>query len=196
MLDKSVPYIDVLMHRPPFQDVPDVALPAGYRFILFKQGDERHWAETEASVLEFDSPIDALLYYQKAFLPFGTELERRCLFIENERGEKVATATAWWGYAGRRRDPWLDWISVRPECQGKGLGKAIVGKVIQLCLDIEGERDIYLHTQTWSHRAIGIYKKFGFHVTDVSGLRGYANTRHAEAVAMLEELDAKRRAGK
>ena len=192
MLDKSVPYIDVIMHRPPFQDIPESPLPAGHRFVLYKPGDEKYWAETEASVLEFPSAVDALLYFQKTFLPFGSELERRCLFIENEKGEKVATAIAWWAYSGIRRDPWLDWISVRPDCQGQGMGKAIVGRVVQLSIDIEGDRDLYLHTQTWSYRAIGIYKKFGFHVTDVKGLRGYPNTRYAEAVAMLDELSKKR----
>ena len=28
--------------------------------------------------------------------------------------------------------------------------------------DIEGDRDFYLHTQTWSHRAVGLYLWAGF----------------------------------
>lgn len=188
MLDKSIPYIDVIMHRPPLQAVPSYVLPAGFSFKLFKPGDERYWAEIEASVLEFAAPIDALIYYQKYFLPFGPELERRVLFIETSRGEKVATSTAWWGYTGVRRDPWLDWVAVKPEYQGQGLGKAIVSRVVELMLEIEGDRDLYLHTQTWSHKAIVLYKKLGFRVTDAVGLRGYANSRWQEAVDMLEEL--------
>lgn len=188
MLDKSVPYIDVLMHRKKGSPVKKIPLPPGYGISFFKAGDEKDWARIETSVLEFKNEMDALIYFQGDYLPYIRELERRCLFVEDENGMKVATAMAWWCYSGVRRDPWLHWVGVKPEFQGLGLGKALLSHTLRLMIDIEGDRDFYLHTQTWSHRAIGMYEKAGFGITDEKHLCIYANDRFEEAVAMLDEL--------
>ena len=82
MLDKSVPYVDILMRRAASEKPPSVPLPEGYRFTFFKAGDEADWARIETSVLEFDCEMDALLYFQREYLPCLAELGRRCLFIE------------------------------------------------------------------------------------------------------------------
>ena len=188
MLDKSVPYADVLMHRKKGTSVPVYDLPAGYRFSAFHSGDEKAWAKIETSVLEFPDELDALIYFQREFLPFISELERRCLFIEDDKGEKIATSTAWWCYSGARRDPWLYWVAVKPQYQGLGLGKAIVSKVTQMMMEIEGDRDFYLHTQTWSHRAIKIYEKLGYAITREKNLYKYTNENYEQAIAILESI--------
>ncbi|MDL2233905.1 GNAT family N-acetyltransferase [Ruminococcaceae bacterium OttesenSCG-928-L11] len=188
MLDKSVEFIDVLMHRKagtPFKRYP---LPEGYAFRLFSPGDEAAWAAIETSVLEFENDINALLYFQRERMPYVEELVRRCLFIENASGEKVATASAWWDYTGMRRDPWLHWVAVKPGEQGKGLGKAIVGEALYLITQIEGDRDVYLHTQTWSHKAVELYEKAGFAVSWEPWLGQYRNDRCLEAVTLLNSL--------
>ena len=41
MLDKSVPYVDVLMHRKSNTPLPPVVLPEGYSFVPFQAGDEK-----------------------------------------------------------------------------------------------------------------------------------------------------------
>ena len=157
MLDKNVPYFDVLMHR--------------------KKG-------TPIS----DDELEAFIYFQKYYLPFLSELERRCLFIENEKGEKIATSTAWWNYTGSRRDPWLHWVAVSPKYQNMGLGKAVVSEALQLMLDIEGDRDFYLHTQTWSHRAIKIYEKLGYVITNEKNLYKYSNENYDKAMEVLNKI--------
>lgn len=81
MLDKSIPYYDILMVRKKGMSVKDYKLPEGFKFVLFKSGDEKEWAEIETSVGEFDSESDALVYFQRNFLPYLDELERRCIFI-------------------------------------------------------------------------------------------------------------------
>lgn len=191
MLDKSVPYIDVLMRRKQGTPVPRFDLPIGYRFRLYNAGDEMAWSAIEASVLEFSSEFDACLYFTREYVPLTRELERRCLFVETTTGEKVATATAFWSYSGIRRDPWLHWVAVKPKYQGLGLGKALISKAISLMLDIEGDRDFYLHTQTWSHKAIKIYKKVGFCITNDPDLGGYKNDKYEQAIKLLKELDDK-----
>ena len=188
MLDKRVPYIDVLMHRKPQAPVPEALLPEGFQFSMFKKGDEKEWAEIETSVLEFDRSVDALAYFQESYLPYLQELERRCIFVEDKDGRKVGTTTAWWAYTQKRRDPWIHWVSVKPEFQGLGIGKALISYALNLMLEIEGDRDYYLHTQTWSHKAIEIYKKAGFQITKEKGLNGYPNDRYKDAMMVLKNL--------
>jgi len=161
MLDKSVPYVDVLMRRDKGIPISVYNLPEGFRFSAFHSGDEKAWAKIETSVLEFSDELDALIYFQKEYLPYISELEKRCLFIENDKNEKIATSTAWWGYSGIRRDPWLHWVAVKPQYQGLGLGKSIISRIIQLMIEMEGDRELYLHTQTWSHRQLKFTKNMG-----------------------------------
>jgi len=64
MLDKSIPYVPILMRRDPGTPPPDFALPPGFRFAYYAPGDEKEWARIETSVLEFEFEMDALLYFQ------------------------------------------------------------------------------------------------------------------------------------
>jgi len=163
MLDKSLPYIDFFMKRKKGAEAPVYNLPDAYKFVLFKSGDEKSWAEIETSVLEFDSETEAVEYFKNNFLPSVTEPEKRILFIETNDGEKVATATAALCPC-ENKTPWIHWVSVKPKHQGIGLGKALISKVTHMLLELDGDCDFYLHTQTWSHRAVRIYKKFGFEI--------------------------------
>ena len=188
MLDKSVPFVDVLMHRKAGAAIPVVEPSEGYRVVHYKEGDEAAWARIETSVLEFSNEQEALRCFRERYMPYAEELLRRCLFIETEDGEKVATATSWWSYSGKRRDPWLHWVAVDPAHQNKGLGKAVVSAALRLTAEIEGDRDYYLHTQTWSHKAIGIYENMGFCITDTKNLGRYANDGYEDALRILRAV--------
>jgi len=189
MLDKSVPYAPITMRRDPGTPPPDFALPPGYRFAFYAPGDEKAWARIETSVLEFECEMDALLYFQGDFMIYKPELPLRCLFAETDAGEKIATASAWWGYTGARRDPMMHWVAVKPEHQGSGVGKAVIAQIIRRMLEIEGDRVFYLHTQTWSHRAVRLYIKSGFYITDEPDIQGNRNDRGAEARAILKRFN-------
>lgn len=188
MLDKSVPFLNILMCRPAGTPIPQYALPEGYSFSMFAPGDEKEWAEIEASVLEFPRGVDALVHFQRRFLYAPQEVARRCLFIQNPAGEKIATATIWWEYSGKRRDPWVSYVAVKPDYQGLGLSKALLSRLLELSAEIEGDRKVYLHTQTWSHRAVKLYEKFGFYITKEPNLFKYANNQYEEATALLAEI--------
>ncbi|MDR2590251.1 MAG: GNAT family N-acetyltransferase, partial [Oscillospiraceae bacterium] len=125
MLDKTVPFAKLKMVHKAGTDIPVFPLPDGFRFVMFKDGDEADWARIETSVDEFDSEFAALLLFKEQFIPFSDELYRRCLFIETADGEKIATATAWWSFVEGERRAWLHWVSVDPKYQGLGLGKAL-----------------------------------------------------------------------
>ena len=189
MLDKSIPFYKVYMVRRAGIPIPDYPLPEGFRFSLYKDGDESDWARLEASVDEFESEFAALLRFTEEFIPKAKELYRRCLFIETNDGKKVATANAWWSYVDGERRAWLHWVSVAPEYQGLGLGKALTSRVTRLLLEIEGDVDFYLSTQTWSYKAINIYRQFGYEPTDEKILYG-RKRRHdlKKAMKLLDKL--------
>jgi hypothetical protein len=71
MIDKSIPYVDIIMKREAGTLLPDYPLSKRYRFALFKDGDETEWAEIESSAGEFDRGVDALVYFQGHFLPYN-----------------------------------------------------------------------------------------------------------------------------
>lgn len=187
MLDKSIPYYNVLMKRKKGTPLVQYNLPENFSFVFYTSGDEKAWAEIETSVGEFDRESDALYYFRNSYMTYMEELKRRCIFIENNEGKKVATLTVWWSYTGRRRDPWIHWVAVRPEFQGLGLGKAIVSKGTQHLMEIDGDKNVYLHTQTWSYKAIGIYIKAGFEITREKGLAGYENNEYDKAMDLLKK---------
>jgi len=53
--------------------------------------------------------------------------------------------------------------------------------------EMEGDSDVYLHTQTWSYKAINIYKKVGFNITSEHGLGGYENNNYTNALLILDK---------
>jgi len=192
MLDKSLPYYKVYMVRKAGTPIPDYPLPEGFKFVFYKDGDELDWARIETSVDEFDSEFAALLRFTDEFMSNPKELSRRCLFIETDEGKKVATANAWWSHVEDERRAWLHWVSVANDYQGLGLGKAIVSRVTQLLLEIEGDVDFYLSTQTWSYKAIDIYKQFGYQPTDEKIL--YGRKRKHDYKRAMKILEKKERA--
>ncbi|MCL2226682.1 MAG: GNAT family N-acetyltransferase [Oscillospiraceae bacterium] len=191
MLDKSVPYVGFFMRKKAGAQIPSFPLPEGYRFAFYQDGDEAHWAAIETSVLEFDSEFAALMHFKESFLENRSELHRRCLFIEDSEGQKVATGTAWWSYVGYERRPWLHWIGVLPSHQGLGLGKAIVAKVTELMAQLEGGADIFLKTQTWSYKAVGIYLACGYEPTDEKILYRGRKYNYRKAMKILNRLRRK-----
>ncbi|MBQ4335586.1 MAG: GNAT family N-acetyltransferase, partial [Lentisphaeria bacterium] len=62
MLDKSLPYYDIIMKMPGrnLLSLPEPVLPEGYSFRLYKPGDEYAWARLESQVLEFPTHGKAL----------------------------------------------------------------------------------------------------------------------------------------
>ncbi|WP_271754428.1 GNAT family N-acetyltransferase [Cohnella sp. JJ-181] len=164
MLDRTVPYFNVIMKRQAGRPFPQAELPEGYAIVRYTPGSERQWAEIEASVDEFGSVEEAARYFQKRYLPLAGELEKRLLFVENAQGESVGTIMCWWDDTAGRRDPSIHWFAVKPEYQGIGLGKALVSACLSVMIELEGDRDIYLHTQTWSYKAVRLYGRFGLEI--------------------------------
>ncbi|QHW30545.1 GNAT family N-acetyltransferase [Paenibacillus rhizovicinus] len=186
MLDKSIPYFNVIMKRSAALPVPVPVLPAGYSFAAFTEGDETHWADIEAAVGEFEDGGEAKGYFHDAYLPERDQLSERVLFARTPDGEYAGTVTAWWNDDGDRRVASLHWLAVKPGFQGLGLGKALVRQCLLTLARTEGKQDVYLHTQTWSYKAVGLYLQTGFEIEPTSSFGSYRND-YEQAMPWLRE---------
>ena len=103
----------------------------------------------------------------------------RMLFVVNEKGEKVATATAY-----PTDDPQLGqvhWVAVKREEQEKGIAKALMAKVLQVMVE-HGNTRAMLHTQTVTWVAVRMYLNLGFRPTEKSA------QEHAEGWRIIRTL--------
>ncbi|OGX60893.1 MAG: hypothetical protein A2189_04230 [Paenibacillus sp. RIFOXYA1_FULL_44_5] len=135
---------------------------------------------------EFEDTKEALQYFQRMYLPDLQELKRRLLFVQAANGDAVETICSWWDYTGQRRDPSVHWLAVRQAFQGLGLGRALVSECLNRLVLLEGHREVFLHTQTWSHKAIALYLKTGFEIVQSETFGGYKND-YDKAMPILRE---------
>ncbi|BCA86720.1 N-acetyltransferase [Enterococcus saigonensis] len=188
LLDKSIPYKEVWMKRQLTRPILAATLPKGFSFQFYQKGDEKSWSEIETSVLEFENKAEAMNYFKQTFAPYQEKLVKQMLFVKDADGKKVATCTAWQKEILGQRYPLFHWLAVAPDYQGLGLAKALVARTLQLFQNIMSEdAAIYLHTQTWSHTAIGLYEKFGFTLMP-DNLDGTCNPDYPQVIALLEQL--------
>jgi ribosomal protein S18 acetylase RimI-like enzyme len=187
MLDKSIPYFNVIMKRPVGVPLPSYALPIGFSIVSYTQGLELDWAEIETSVGEFDTVEESISYFRNEYLPYKKELKRRQFFALSQEGKPVGTITGWWNHTGNRRDLSIHWFAVRKEYQGLGIGKALVSECIKQLQCLEGDQVIYLHTQSWSYKAIALYLKAGFRIEEHETFAQYQND-FEHAIPILQHM--------
>ena len=163
MIDKSLPYIPLTLYKCDIDAFPRYSLPEGYRFEFYREGDEARWAEIEYSLGQFSSPERGVKCFGEQFIYEGApDVGERMLFVVDEMGKYVATATLWRGeFLGETRER-IHWVAVSDECAGRGIAKALICRLLELYRELHGEGPIYLVTATWYYPAISLYKKFGF----------------------------------
>lgn len=190
MLDKNIPKYSVIMkcNKEKLTGLTDPILSEGFRFKSYENGDIDKWADIEKSVGEYDTVDAAKARFEKEFIPFGEEeLNKRCYFILDSNNNYVATASGLYYNYDNKHCASLNWVAVKPEYQGKRLGRAIVQKVLTIYDKVEPNEDIYLKTQTWSHTAIRLYLSLGFHVLKTENLAHYIN-EYQEAIKILKDV--------
>lgn len=161
--DNRIKYYELLLKRDDLDDLPEYKLPKGYRFTFYKSGDRDNWIEIEKSAKEFETYEQGLESWNRFYEGKDDELTHRMVFIENENGEKVATASAFYDIYGRDKSGagWLHWVAVKREYQGKGLSKPLIGYVLNVMKNL-GYTHSKIPTQTTTWLACKIYLDFGF----------------------------------
>jgi len=96
--------------------------------------------------------------------------------LKNWKGELFITLRRHSGFIFNEHSEFCCSVILKSNCEG-----------MKRLLQIEGDRDVYLHTQTWSYKAINIYQKSGFYITTEKGLAGYSNEDYENALLILKD---------
>lgn len=160
--DERICYYELLLERD-LDRLPDFKLPEGFRFVFYQPGDRDRWIDIEKSAKEFTSYEQGLRSWNRYYETRQEELPDRMVFVENESGEKVATATALYDINGKdlSGDGWLHWVAVRRDYQGRGLSKPMIVYVLHVMKRL-GYHHAKIPTQTNTWLACKVYLDLGF----------------------------------
>lgn len=158
---REIPDLNLFMVRTPSAEqdsCPGGELPEGFYFDLCRPDELDIWKafpfDTPEQAAEYRPYMDK--YFDRVYRPREQEFFARCLFVRDRAGEPAATAFLWDAYGSV---PTLHWLKTRREHEGKGIGRALLTKLL---LAEDAPETICLHTQPGSYRAIKLYTDFGF----------------------------------
>ena len=162
MMDKTIPYIGVLMTNQIPESYPRCPLPQGYSLRAYEPGMENDWAALQVSVEHMDTPEKALEQFSTEFAGDIETFTRRSVFVYDEAGTLAASAVLWYGNHFGRTIAKVHWVAVAPAHQGRALCKAVMTLLMDMYHAQKLTGGIYLTSQTWSYKALNIYRQFGF----------------------------------
>lgn len=149
----------VNMIRPHLRDIPEAPFAPGWGMRPMTVQDIGLWTDIQIDAEPFVT-IKADLFMNQ----FGGDLEavpQRCFLLTDPRGLGMGTISAWYNRDFRGADYGrVHWVSVRPCCQGKGLGKAELAYAMRALAAWHDKA--YLVTSTERVGAIKMYLDFGF----------------------------------
>lgn len=162
----GVTITDLYLHmiRESLTDLPQWmathALPAGYRFRLYRPGDAEAWVDLHRIAEPFLDIKDDM--FEQQFGGAEDALLDRMFMVETDAGKLVGSATAWWQTDWRGHADWgkVHWVVVHPDHQGRGLSKPLMVRVMQRLA--QDHRRAQLGTSTGRVWAIKVYLDCGF----------------------------------
>ena len=160
-IERRLKYVDLVLKKD-LDFIENYKLPDGYKFVMFNDGDEKDWVNIEMSSGEFLTFEEGMDAFNKYYGSCYDELKDLCLFIENDKGEKIGTSTAF--YLDEKIDDItgnVHWVSIKEEYQGKGLSKPLISETLKLLKRL-GHKKTLLHTQTHTWLAVKVYLDMGF----------------------------------
>lgn len=173
-LENTIKYYELLMCYNDTSIFKNHALPKGYHYVYYKQGDEIDWVNIHISSGEFMSIKQGMEYFHEYYDTFLNELEKRCFFIvEDITNEKVGTATV----SKLQKEEYnceatVDWVAIRKEYQGKKLSRPLISKIIDVSSKL-GHSRLLLKTQTITWLAVKLYLDEGFEPLNVENNKGW-----------------------
>lgn len=143
-----------------FDDVPQVALPAGYRFRAYRDGDDDVWMTVQRAAEPLINIVDEL--FETEYGAHRGALAERMWFVETDEGTPVGSISAWWESGpdvpnDRGR---IHWVVVHPEHQRRGLSKPMM--TLAMNYMAEHHPGAVLGTSSGRPWAVKVYLDFGF----------------------------------
>lgn len=134
-------------------------LPAGFSVRSLRTGEYEAWRDLHIAEPEKRDAYVELLdgFFRDVYASKGDLFFRQCRIICDDAGKIVGTCLIWKAYESFNT---LHWLKVLPAYEGRGLGRALLTRVLsELGAD---EYPVYLHTHATCDRAIKLYTDFGF----------------------------------
>ena len=146
MIDTSIPYYPLVMHKTDADNYPKYELPEGYKFVFFQDGDEIKWSEIQTAVGSFGSVETGVKVFNDSFVDGEIlDAKERMIFVVAPDGEYIGTAALWDGiFLGEKKDR-LHWVAVSDECAGKGIAKAMLSYLLGLYNKLGFSGFLYLY---------------------------------------------------
>ncbi len=184
MLDRSIPYYNIIMKKDTPTTFAVPALPHQFELHAYRPGVVQQWAEMEYEIGDFPSVQEAKAYFTETYLSRPDLLARRGVFVsDKESGCLVGACIAWLDEQNGAPVSSLHWLIIKEVYQGRGIGSALIAAALNI-YEQENAFPVYLHTQPWSYQAVRLYHKFGFRLMEQESFAGYEN-QYALAVPIL-----------
>ncbi|MCC6453825.1 MAG: GNAT family N-acetyltransferase [Caldilineaceae bacterium] len=161
MSDGVTTDVSVHMIRDDVADFPLYELPAGYRFRMYREGDDVTWTALQMAA-EPIIKVTPQLFTRE----YGNDLDAlpdRMFFVETDAGEPAASISAWWEHdrhnlleRGR-----IHWVVVHPAHQRRGITKPMMTRAMQRLAASHPRAMLGTSSErTW---ALKVYLDFGFY---------------------------------
>lgn len=173
MLDRTIPFFNTILRCDQFT-AAEIFLPDGYTFEQYQDGYEDAWALLEYEIGDFESFDEAKQYFIENYLSDRQRLIERGVFLTDRDNNVVGFCIAWSDPKDEKQIASLHWLVVSPEHQGKGLGRAVCQRTMQIFSE-NHELPVYIHTQPWSWKAILLYISLGFYLQKSDSFSHYEN---------------------
>jgi GNAT superfamily N-acetyltransferase len=161
-MDRTITHISVMMENRNARVYPRYDLPAGYVFTTDKRDLKTDWIAIQLASDHVETPERAAEVYDKEFGSQPEAYTRQTALAVTLGGQPVGVATLWPGNEFGRILYKVHWVAVDAAHQGKSIAKALMTRLFDINRELINADYLYLTTQTWSYRAINIYKQFGF----------------------------------
>lgn len=139
------------------QPVPEPALPEGFEFRTYREGDALGWIEVCKEGLGTGTMTEE--DFRKQMLGMEGVVPEGLFFIITDKGHIAGTATG-----VLKPDPvmgYLHMVSISPVFRGRGLAKPLNAAVLNFLVD-HGRKLVTLHTDDFRIPAIKAYLSLGF----------------------------------
>ena len=130
MIDKKIPYFNIIMRYdgPPLFTKP--LLPEGYRFSEYMERDEIKWAKMEVENNDFDTYENALLYFKNKYCRDMEKLIKGFIGVRDNYDELKGSIICWNDYKEDDTVSTVHWLITDLSVQNKGIGTSLVQMLI------------------------------------------------------------------
>jgi GNAT superfamily N-acetyltransferase len=160
-MSDGVKNVSVHMIRDDVANFPIYELPTGYRFRMYRDGDDVTWTELHIAAEPYIQVTPAL--FVREYDADRDALPDRMFFVETAAGEPAASISAWWEHD--RHNPMergrIHWVVVHPDHQRRGITKPMMTRAMQRLA--ESHPSAMLGTSTGRIWALKVYLDFGFY---------------------------------